>query len=65
MQRHRDCRCGFVAFEYPRDRDREQGFHAPKRGEAKENSDRRAQSYGMRRVRNRHQGHVMRSQPRF
>lgn len=39
VQGHRDGRGYFVAFEYPRHRDREQRFHAPERGEAKKNSD--------------------------
>ena len=65
VQGHGDGSRNFVAFAYPRHADGQEGFHAPERSEAKENSDRRTERDRMRRVRNRHQRHMMRSQPSF
>src|SRR2546422_5577712 len=63
MKCHRYRRSNFVASTQPCYRDGKQCLQAPKRGEAKENADGRAQCDRMRRVGNRHQGHVMLDQP--
>ena len=63
VQRHCDRGRNFVAFAKPRHADGEQSFHAPERGEAEKNSDGGSEGDRVRRIRNRHQCHMMGSQP--
>jgi hypothetical protein len=63
VQRHRYRSCNFVASENPSHSDRQQRLEWIQRGEAKENSDRRSERNGVRRVGDCHQGHVVCDQP--
>jgi hypothetical protein len=60
-----DRSCDLVGLKYPRHPDGKQRFQTPKRGKSKENSDGRTEGDRMGRIRDRHQGHVMRGQPPF
>ena len=63
VQRDSDRSCDLVAAENPSHSDRQQRLQWIQRGEAKENSDRRSERNGVRRVGDRHQGHVVRNKP--
>lgn len=63
VERHRDCGCDFIATENPRHSDRQQRLERIERGEAEEYSDSRPERDRVWRVSNRHQRHVMRSEP--
>ena len=63
VQSHGNRRRDLVAPEDPGDRDGKQRFQAPERGEAEKDSDGGTECDRMRRVSNRHQRHVVRSQP--
>src|SRR6266508_75673 len=65
VQCHGNRSCDLIATKNPCHSDRQQCLQWIQRCEAKENSDGRPESDGMRRVGNRHQGHVMRSKPLF
>ena len=59
VQRYRNCGSDLVAAENPRHSDRQQRLYRIQRCEPEENSDRRPESDRVRRVGDRHQGHVM------
>src|SRR2546428_4503102 len=63
VQRHRNRSRDLIAAAGPRHSNRQQRLERIQRREAKENSDARPESYGMRRVRDRHQSHVMCDEP--
>ena len=63
VQRHRYRSRDLIAAAGPRHSNRQQRLERIQRREAKENSDGRPESDGMRRVRDRHQSHVMCDQP--
>ena len=63
VQRHRYRSSDFVATANPRHGDRQQRLERIQRREAKENSDGRPESDRVRRVRDRHQSHVMCDEP--
>jgi len=63
VQRHRYRSRDLIAAAGPCHSNRQQRLERIQRREAKENSDGRPESDGMRRVRDRHQSHVMCDQP--
>src|SRR6266446_2129374 len=63
MYRDRNRGGDLVTSTYPGHGNGKQGFQTPKRRESKENPDGRTEGDGMRRVRHRHQRHVMLGQP--
>jgi hypothetical protein len=63
VQRHSNRSCDLVATADPCHSNRQQRLQRIQRGEAKENSDRRPKRDRVRRVGDRHQGHVMRDEP--
>lgn len=63
VQRDRNGSSDLIAATNPCDPDRQQRLERIKRREAKEDPDSRTEGDGVRRVRDRHQRHVMRDQP--
>ena len=63
VQRHRYRSRDLITAAGPRHSNRQQRLERIQRREAKENSDGRPESDGMRRVRDRHQRHVVRDKP--
>ncbi len=63
VQRHSNRGCDLIAAANPRRGDRQQCLQRIQRRETKENSDRGSERDGVRRIRDRHQCHVMRSKP--
>jgi hypothetical protein len=65
MHRHGDRGGDLVTSTYPRDDDGKKRFQTPKRCESEKNSDGGAERDRVRRVRHRHQRHVVIGQPLF
>ena len=63
VHRHRNRSCDFVATANPRHGDRQQRLQRIQRGEAEKNADGRSERNRVRRIGDRHQGHVMRDEP--